>query len=168
MNKIRIYEVEKDYIDYLRIFDKLVPEEHPGKKSRKYIGVVIEIDDCKYFAPLSSPKSKHKKMKNDKDFLKINGGKHGAINFNNMIPVHEDALIEYDIKNDPDIKYRNILESQARFIRKNKDNIRKTAEKLYEILTSNKDEHVSERERLGNRCCKFKLLEQNSKSYVKK
>lgn len=168
MYKIRIYEVQKDYIDYLKSFDELVPAEHPGKKPRKYIGIVFEIDDCKYFAPLFSPKSKHKRMKNDKDFMKINGGKHGAINFNNMIPVHDDALIEYDIENDPDIKYQNILEAQARFIRKNKDNIRKIAKNLHEIITSNKEEHASEKERLGNRCCKFKLLEQESKSYEKK
>src|SRR5690606_17639356 len=120
-------------------------EEHPGKKPRKYIGIVIEIDDCNYFAPLSSPKSKHKKMKNDKDFLKINGGKYGAINFNNMIPVHEEALIEYDINNDPDVKYQNILKAQARFIRKNKDNIRKIARNLYVIISSDNEEFASEK-----------------------
>lgn len=41
----------------------------------------------KYFAPLSSPKQKHLKMKNDIDFYKLSNGKLGAINFNNMIPV---------------------------------------------------------------------------------
>src|SRR5690606_29865866 len=135
MHNIRIYEVEKDYIHYLKSFDKLIPEEHPGKRPRKYIGVVFEIDDCKYFAPLSSTKDKHKRMKNDKDFLKINSGEHGAINFNNMITVHEDVLIEYDINNEPDIMYQNILKAQVRFLRINRDNIRGIARNLHEIIT---------------------------------
>ena len=41
----------------------------------------------KYFAPLSSPKEKHSRLKNTLDLLKIDGGKFGVINFNNMIRV---------------------------------------------------------------------------------
>ncbi len=35
-------------------------------------------------------------MKNGKDFRKINNGIYGAINFNNMIPVLDEVLIEID------------------------------------------------------------------------
>ncbi len=58
----------------------------------------------KYYAPLTSPKPKHLKMKNGKDFRKINGGQYGAINFNNMIPVPDSALLLIDIANEPDAK----------------------------------------------------------------
>lgn len=51
------------------------------------MGVLFEINSCKYFAPLSSPKAKHMLMKNQIDFYKIDRGKLGAINLNNMIPV---------------------------------------------------------------------------------
>lgn len=37
--------------------------------------------------PLSSPKEKHKNMKNSIDFLKLDEEKQGKINFNNMIPI---------------------------------------------------------------------------------
>ena len=50
----------------------------------------------KYFAPLSSPKQKHLKMKNDIDFYKLSNGKLGAINFNNMIPV-PDGSYTFDV-----------------------------------------------------------------------
>ena len=40
-----------------------------------------------YYAPLSSPKEKHIKLKPKLGLLKINYGKYGVINFNNMIPV---------------------------------------------------------------------------------
>ena len=38
-------------------------------------------------------------MKNGKDFRKIKQGEYGAINFNNMIPVPDSALILIDIAN---------------------------------------------------------------------
>lgn len=40
-----------------------------------------------YFVPVSSPKDKHLKMKNPVDFMKLDKGALGAINFNDMIPV---------------------------------------------------------------------------------
>ena len=45
------------------------------------------MDGCEYFAPLSSPKVKHIHMKNNLDVIKIDGGRYGVVNFNNMIPV---------------------------------------------------------------------------------
>lgn len=50
-------------------------------------------------------------MKNGKDFRKINNGLYGAINFNNMIPVLDSALIEIDIANIADVKYRRLLQN---------------------------------------------------------
>ena len=58
------------------------------KNKRPYIGVLFEIDRKKYLAPLSSPKPKHLTMKNSLDFVKINQGKFGVINLNNMFPGH--------------------------------------------------------------------------------
>ncbi len=164
-----IYEIDRTYIDYLRKFDSSVPEEkeHTGAKTRKYIGVLFEINSFQYFAPLSSPKKKFKKMKNDKDFMKVDGGIYGAINFNNMIPVHTDALITYNINKEPDETYRNILIKQSIFIRKNKEAIFNIAKELYEIITGDKEEDKSERNRLIGRCCKYKVLEEAAKSYSK-
>jgi len=50
-----------------------------------------------YFAPLSSPKPKHLKIKSKLDFLKIDNGKLGAINFNNMLPFTENNIIKIDL-----------------------------------------------------------------------
>ena len=57
MKKIRLFTVDDSYIDYLRQYDTKVLK-HSGEDyvtSRKYIGVLLEINDCKYLAPLSSP-----------------------------------------------------------------------------------------------------------------
>ena len=51
----------------------------------------MEIDGIKYYAQFTSPKAKHKAMKNGKDFRKIGNGILWAINFNNMIPVPDNV-----------------------------------------------------------------------------
>ncbi|MEK4848254.1 type III toxin-antitoxin system ToxN/AbiQ family toxin [Bacillus sp. FSL W8-0183] len=167
MTKIKIYEVEKAYVDYLRTFDNSVPEEKDfkGAKARKYIGILFEISSFKYFAPLSSPKKKFKTMKNGKDFMKIDGGQYGAINFNNMIPIHDLAIINYDIDRESDEKYKNLLKIQIRFIRKNREDIINTASELYRLMTSDSPEEENERERLAKRCCKYLVLEEACKKY---
>ena len=67
------------------------------KELRPFVGVLFEIDGFEYFAPLSSPKPKHKNMKNTIDFFKIKGGELGAINFNNMIPVNIENYVLIDL-----------------------------------------------------------------------
>ena len=92
---MKFYNIKDEYINYLKKYDAKVVDNKKGK--RPYVGVVLEIDGIKYYTPFTSPKEKHRKMKNTKDFRKINQGIYGAINFNNMIPVVESALLLIDI-----------------------------------------------------------------------
>ncbi len=96
---MKIYHVRDRYIEYLKQYDKSVPDNK--KESRPYIGIALEVNGNKYYVPFTSPKEKHKKMNNGKDFRKINGGEYGGINFNNMIPVTENELMLVDIENEP-------------------------------------------------------------------
>ena len=64
MADLEIYEIDSSYIEYLSNF-----EEHLFKNkkitqdfSRKYIGIILEINGFKYFAPLSSFKPKHRRL----------------------------------------------------------------------------------------------------------
>ena len=64
MNRnIRIYEIKSEYVKYLGNYQKHIFSQSNGKERRKYIGIVLEINGMKYFAPLSSYKDKHKKMR---------------------------------------------------------------------------------------------------------
>ena len=99
---MKFYHVKDNFIAYLRQFDSKVSENK--NESRPYVGIVLQIENIKYYAPFSSPKPKHRNMKNGKDFRKINNGIYGAINFNNMIPVLDSVLMEIDIINIPDVK----------------------------------------------------------------
>ena len=82
------YMVDAAYCDYLRKSDPCVPYTMERKSIRPFVGIVFSVHNVRYYAPLTSPKSKHLHMKNQIDFLKIKGGEWGAINYNNMIPVH--------------------------------------------------------------------------------
>ena len=94
---LKIVRVDSDYCDYLRKFDNKVAYNKNEKELRPFIGILFKIDTCEYFAPLSSPKPKHKTMKNTLDFIKIQGGELGALNFNNMIPVSIDNYSLVDL-----------------------------------------------------------------------
>lgn len=73
MESIKIYEIDAAYIDYLVPYaPHLFHNRQKGQANeRKYIGVVLQINGFDYFAPLSSFKPKHRKMKEGLDFLKV-------------------------------------------------------------------------------------------------
>ena len=91
--RLTLYYIDGDYIHYLRKFDSKVPYNKRAK--RPYIGIVYTYNDNDYFAPLSLPKEKHLKLKKKMiDIWKIDEGKLGIINFNNMVPCTSDVLCE--------------------------------------------------------------------------
>ncbi|MBR3897911.1 MAG: type III toxin-antitoxin system ToxN/AbiQ family toxin [Bacilli bacterium] len=79
--KLTLVKLDYKYCDYLRKYDKKVPYNYGAKELRPFIGVLFKIKSFMYFAPLSSPKPKHTKLKNKLDLLKIDDGKLGIINF---------------------------------------------------------------------------------------
>ena len=92
----KLYKVDMKYIRNLHnIDDKVLSVSPQAKKdNRVFVGIVIICGSHKYCIPLSSPKEKHKKMKNSMDFSKIeiNGKLLGVLNFNLMIPIEEKQL----------------------------------------------------------------------------
>ena len=160
---MEFYHIKDDYISFLKSYDSKVPENK--QESRPYLGIVLQIGPIKYYAPFSSPKSKHKKMRNGKDFRKIAGGKYGAINFNNMIPVVDEALIYIDISSIEDRQYKNLLGNQYRAISADAEQIKKTAKNLHDLLMKNDDELSEYERKVKERCCDLKLLEKVYSEY---
>lgn len=155
---MKFYHIKEDFITYLRQFDTKVAENK--KQTRPYVGIVLEVNSVKYYAPFSSPKPKHKKMKNGKDFRKINNGLYGAINFNNMIPVLDSALIEIDIANIADVKYRRLLQNQYNSIKADEKGILKTAENLRKLIFGAETNLSAYDKVIKQRCCDLVLLEE--------
>lgn len=155
---MKFYHIKEDFITYLRQFDTKVAENK--NQTRPYVGIVLEVNSVKYYAPFSSPKPKHKKMKNGKDFRKINNGLYWAINFNNMIPVLNSALNEIDIANIADVKYRRLLQNQYNSIKADEKGILKTAENLRKLIFDD-EKNLSEHDKvIKRRCCDLVLLEE--------
>ncbi|WMJ24288.1 type III toxin-antitoxin system ToxN/AbiQ family toxin [Paludicola sp. MB14-C6] len=157
--KLNLYRVNDKYCDYLRTFDKKVPFLMDEKQRRPFVGVVFSVNKHHFFAPLTSPKAKHLSMKNQVDFLKIDNGQLGAINFNNMIPVLKSMCSKIEINDMPAItkdqqNYKELIRNQLDWCNKNHEQIYKKAQKLYQLITT---EHAPEA--LQIRCCNFSLLE---------
>ena len=96
MNKrLKIFEVKSEYIQYLSNYQKHLFLHTNEKDKRKYIGIVFQINGINYFAPLSSYKTKHVKMRESVDFIKIKD--YAVINLNNMIPIPQSQIVEIDI-----------------------------------------------------------------------
>ena len=161
---MKFYHIKDTYIKFLRKYDEKVPENK--NESRPYVGIVLTIGDIEYYAPFSSPKPKHKKMRNTKDFRKIGGGLYGAINFNNMIPVVKSALIYINIKSIDDVKYRSLLLNQYRSIVSDADKIKENASELYSLIQKDDAELSVYEQKIKSRCCNLSVLEKVFRQYT--
>ena len=163
---LKIVKVDSTYCDYLRKFDNKVVYNKNKKELRPFIGILFRIDDLEYFAPLTSPKPKHKKMKNKLDFFKIKNGELGADNFNNMIPVDSSnySLIDLNNKNVDieKLKYQKLLKEQLDWLNSNYNQLKNKSSKLYNLYNLGKLPKS-----IKTRCCNFKLLEEKCMEYKK-
>jgi len=157
---IGFYEIDELYINYLTGFaPHLFHNKQTGQNNaRKYIGVLFTINNYDYFAPLSSYKPKHERMKESLDFLKV--GDYAVINLNNMFPVKKKYCRYVDFSKERNPQYKKLLESEYRIIRGRQDKIIKNAETLYNYKLKYGNSTA-----LAERCNDFKLLEEMAKAY---
>lgn len=131
-------------------------------------GILIQKEDKKYFVPLSSPKKKHEifieletKEKLPIDIFLIKDKVEnllGLINFNNMIPIIDEVIINFNINEDKDY---SLLKKEYIYCIKHQDEIIKKAERVYELVIKYK------KTSLVKRSCNFGLLEDKCMNYKK-
>lgn len=162
--KLKIVKVDFKYCDYLRNFDNRVSYNAGSKELRPFVGVLFMIDKLEYFAPLSSPKPKHKTLRNTLDIFKIDEGNYVIVNFNNMIPVDENNYVEFDLNKQTNDKYEkariNLMRKQLRFLTSNRKEIYTKSKLLYNLYKNNKLT-----KNVKSRCCNFMLLEEKCNEY---
>lgn len=159
MDNLRIYRISDHYIRFMNSRD---PKVQYNKGARRpYVGVVFSFGGFKYFVPMESPKQNHVNIKPGKHILKLDNGKYGLLGFNNMLPVHKDALIELNIDAEPDPKYRELLKRQAALCNRMKADILNHAQLTYFDVVSGKNKF------LMGISCDFKALEAACKTYRK-
>lgn len=166
--KLLFYHVDTEYINYLKKYQEHIWDNDDKGHIRPHIGIVLEINNFKYYAPLSSPKLKHKNMDERLDFIKVENkkGLMAVINLNNIIPVndHNITIVNLEINEDEDEKekkYKRLLFAESKIIRKKKDLIIDSAKSVYEKVTKYPDENS----KLVKICYDFKLLEEKCVSY---
>ncbi|OFO31008.1 phage resistance protein [Fusobacterium sp. HMSC064B11] len=164
--RLKFYNIDLEYIENLQKIDNKIPDtsKENKKENRKFIGILLKINGVNYVAPLSSPKEKHLSMKDGIDFIKIDNGTLGIINFNNMFPVPNHLMTEIDISKENDPQYKILLTKQLTWCNevKNKKKILKTSKLLYNLIRIG---IISEK--VKGRCCNFELLEEKSFEYIK-
>ena len=132
----KIVKLDYRYCDYLREFDYRVAYNRGLKELRPYIGVLFKVNNLEYFAPLSSPKTKHLTMHNSIDLIKIKNGEYGVINLNNMLPVQKNNYELIDLnspKDSSEIKRFNLIKKQLRCLNSNRNIISNNAINLYNL-----------------------------------
>lgn len=157
METLRIYRISDQYVNYLHKKDNRVQLNKNAK--RPYVGVVFNFGGFKYFVPMESPKLNHANIKPGKHIIKLDGGKYGLLGFNNMIPVHKDALIAFDINAEPDVKYRELLKRQVSICNRIKADVLDHAQATYFDVVNGKNKF------LMGISCDFKKLEGACKAY---
>lgn len=154
MEEFKLYSVSDEYVEWLR---KDFPNVYSNKANtrihtRKYLGVVLHIDRYNYYIPMSSPKdSDYQIAGKDKVIrksivpiirivVKNAAGKKelkGTLRISHMIPVPISELELYDLENEADSTYKDLVQNEMIFIRKNREKIMANAKLLYKQKTTN-------------------------------
>lgn len=171
MDSFKIYYVQDDYVKFLRSFDDKVTIIKEAGKSRPFVGIIYTINDFKYFAPFSSPEKdedgnitqeykNYFKKNNNPTYERIEDLKYGIIRINNMIPIPESEIINFEIDDIQDENYKQILQDQFIYCNNNKTRILHKANKLYNQVTIKKVRHYIQLS------CNYSLLEAKCMEYI--
>jgi protein AbiQ len=154
---LNFFIANKSYLDLLRESVPTVPySEYEGRKSKFMCGVLIEVNGMDYYAPVSSNKNRYATsfiLKNEQDRPLA------SIRFNYMVPVPKDLVEPVDIANEPDEKYRRLLETEYIAVNKNSSAIMSAARRIYKIKLNNPETIIAQH------CNDFRLLEKLMKVY---
>ena len=159
------YDVDTKYVNYLKAAEiakrgfTRVPDIEYKNERKMVCGVVLEINDFKYYVPVSSYKIKQPNnilIRLDDD--KFNPVK-GSLRFNYMFPINDSCISKRDFSNEPPGR-REFLRRQWIYCNSIETAIREMAENTYYSVISGND--IS----LLNASCDFKFLEKISKTYV--
>lgn len=167
--KIAFYFVDENYIEYLKEKEMekrgftTVPNVVYKNRNKFLYGAVLDINNIKYFVPVSS----YDKKQQDNLLIKISNHHKdkivGSLRFNYMIPVPEKCLKLFDFKSSIEQQERKVfIEKEYRFCKSKLSSIQKIAKKTYNRVVNSVDD------KLIRNSCDFKLLEQAYMEYIKK
>jgi protein AbiQ len=121
----------------------------------------MEVNGINYYVEVSSFDKKQEaniliRVPEDEKEVK------GSLRFNYMVPVPDECIEKLIIKDIKDKKYRSLLYKEYRFCIDNAERIQKKANKIYEMVTMNR------KQVLTDNSCAFRILEEGYQEYIEK
>ena len=154
MEAFKLYSVSDEYIEYLRyVFPNVYSNKETTRiHTRKYVGTIVCLENYHYYIPMSSPKESDYQIAGGKKVIKksivpimrivVKNSKglkelKGTLRISHMIPVPPSELQLYDIENEQDSTYKDLVQNEIIFIRKNQEKILANAKLLYKQKAEN-------------------------------
>lgn len=183
----RLCTIDTKYIEFLRSDRKLYnvfENKDDANFIRKYIGIVFNIGQYHYYAPLSSPKRTDYKVVNGKQIIRndiipiirivVQENEEmrlkGTVKLSNMIPVPEKAIFDYDIEREENEQYKALIEKEYAVLKQKERKILKNAELLYRQKTKEdilySGENANKKPGYLSATINFKYAEQMHDKYI--
>ena len=160
------YDVNPDYVKYLKAYETAargftrVPDVEYEHSKKLVCGVVLKINEHKYYVPVSSYKVQQAnnvliQLQEDRfDQIK------GSLRFNYMFPVPNRYITKRDFNTEKSGR-KEFLRRQWAYCNSIQDDIEKLAQTTYNDVISKANPN------LVHSSCDFKLLEQAAAEYIK-
>ena len=163
---MEFYYINEKYNQFLQEYEKekrgvtKVPNIRYTDRNKFAFGAVMRINGMNYYVSISS----FDKKQEANILIRIPGDEKevkGSLRFNYMFPVPDECIEKIIIKDIKDEKYRLLLNKEYKFCIDNAERIQKKANKIYEMVTTNR------KQILTDNSCAFNILEAGYKEYVK-
>lgn len=156
-NKIGFYDVNIDYIEYLKQFDPKVPNIVYDSHQKFLCGVVFKINGMKYYVPVSS----FNREVQSNYLIQVGGIPVGSLRFSFMFPVPDSEIELKRLWREQDNDYRFLMSKELNFCVEHSEAIQAKARSVYFTVQRN-------RAKLGHYFCDFKKLERKCKEWIYK
>lgn len=161
------YDVDPEYVKYLKQKEiekkgfTRVPDVEYKNERKMVCGIVLEINNYKYYVPISS----YKKKQNNNLLIKLEDDAYnqvkGSLRFKYMFPIDNKFVTKRDFSKSNSAGRKEFLRRQWVYCNSIADDIRKMAIDTYNTVLEGKDK------RLLSASCDFKLLEEAAEQYQK-
>lgn len=141
-DKFKFYRVSDSYINYLHTLEPKIHQNYPNA-TKPQVGILLNINEHQYIAPLSSYNTPQKALKYDKiknkTIFKIWDDSVtpmkslAVIHINNMYPIIQTEIEWMDFSLE-DPGYQIVLNKEYSYIDKHKEAIREQAKELYDAV----------------------------------
>ena len=163
---MEFYRINEEYNQFLQRYEKekrgvsKVPNIRYKDRNKFAFGAVMEVNGINYYVSVSSFSKKQEaniliRVPGDEKEVK------GSLRFNYVVPVPDECIEKLIIKDVQDEKYRMLLNKEYRFCVNNAQRIQKKANKIYEMVTENR------KQILTDNSCDFRILEEGYREYIK-